>query len=100
MKDSQMFKSGYKLNLDNIHVGAIIGMVRRNDGSLHYYLDGADQGEAYNNVPATVYPVIDLYGQCAQVKANPIVRSNYLYGLTLFVYSHNSLCLGFISKWS
>ena len=42
-------------------------MLRHDDGSLHYYLDGRDQGAACHNVPPDVYAVIDLYGQCAQV---------------------------------
>lgn len=67
MKDSVMVKHGYALNLDTVQVGMIIGMMRHNDASLHYYLDGVDQGEACSNVPIIVYPVVDLYGQCVQV---------------------------------
>ena len=44
-----------------------MGLLRHDDASLHYYLDGRDQGVACRNVPSDVYAVIDLYGQCAQV---------------------------------
>lgn len=41
-------------------------MKRTSDGSLHFFINGADQGVAARNVPARVYGVIDLYGQTAQ----------------------------------
>ena len=43
-----------------------MGVVRKPDGKLHFYVNGIDQGEAASSVPATVYGVIDLYGQAAQ----------------------------------
>lgn len=42
-------------------------MVRHSNGSLHYLINGVDEGPACDNVPSGVYGVIDLYGQCAQV---------------------------------
>ena len=42
-------------------------MMRHEDESLHYYVDGVDQGAACDGVPPHVYAVVDLYGQCAQV---------------------------------
>jgi len=41
--------------------------MRHEDESLHYYVDGVDQGAACDGVPPHVYAVVDLYGQCAQV---------------------------------
>lgn len=38
------------------------------DRSLHYYLDGVDQGRASIVPHLVVYAVADLYGQCTQVK--------------------------------
>lgn len=35
-------------------------------GTLHFYVNGVDQGEASINVPERVYGVIDLYGQASQ----------------------------------
>ena len=41
-------------------------MKRYEDGSLHFYVNGVDQGLATRNVPANIYGVIDLYGQAGQ----------------------------------
>ncbi|KAK9500080.1 hypothetical protein O3M35_001416 [Rhynocoris fuscipes] len=67
MKDGVMVTHGYPLDLDKTKVGNVIGLRRHDDTSLHFYLDGVDQGEACRGLPPSVYPVIDLYGQCAQV---------------------------------
>lgn len=39
---------------------------RKEDGTLHFYVNSVDQGAAATNVPANVYGVIDLYGQASQ----------------------------------
>lgn len=67
MKDGVMVTHGYPLDLDKTKTGNVIGLRRHDDSSLHFYLDGVDQGEACSGLPPLVYPVIDLYGQCAQV---------------------------------
>lgn len=38
-------------------------MVRCSDGTLHYTINGQDQGVACVNIPPGVFAVIDLYGQ-------------------------------------
>ena len=43
-----------------------MGVSRKEDGTLHFTVNGVDQGQAATNVPAAVYGVIDLYGQAAQ----------------------------------
>ena len=40
--------------------------MRKEDGTLHFYVNGTDQGPAASNVPSNIYGVIDLYGQAAQ----------------------------------
>ena len=40
--------------------------MRKDDGTLHFYVNSVDQGPAATNVPPNVYGVIDLYGQAAQ----------------------------------
>jgi len=67
MQDGSTIRNGYPLDLDTLVTGSRIGMMRAADGSLHYYLDGIDQGVACSDIPTGVYAVIDLYGQCAQV---------------------------------
>ena len=47
--------------------GDHVGVCRRGDGTLMISVNGVDQGVAATNVPASVYGVIDIYGQAAQV---------------------------------
>ncbi|CRK92215.1 CLUMA_CG005699, isoform A [Clunio marinus] len=56
----------YGQNLDRLQVGDRVGVVRRDDGTLHFFVNGIDQGPAAEKVPEKVYGVIDLYGQAAQ----------------------------------
>ncbi|WAR14180.1 NEUL4-like protein [Mya arenaria] len=67
MQDGSTIRNGYPLDLDSVVVGCRIGMMRCSDGTLHYFLNGVDQGVACSNIPQGVFAVIDLYGQCAQV---------------------------------
>ena len=46
--------------------GDRVGVRRKADGTLHFYVNGVDQGLASTSVPELVYGVIDLYGQAAQ----------------------------------
>lgn len=68
IRDGVTLRHNYACDLDKLVEGNRIGMMRCSDSSLHYYLDGVDQGVACTGLPSNVYPVIDLYGQCAQVK--------------------------------
>ncbi|XP_075541254.1 neuralized E3 ubiquitin protein ligase 4 isoform X3 [Dermacentor variabilis] len=54
-------------NLDELHEGDRIGVVRKSNGNLHYYINGMDQGVASGNVPKVVYGVVDLYGMTVKV---------------------------------
>jgi len=56
----------YGQNLDKLKVGDRVGVVRKDSGVLHFFVNGEDQGPAASNVPDRVYGVIDLYGQAAQ----------------------------------
>ncbi|KAJ8401739.1 hypothetical protein AAFF_G00377100 [Aldrovandia affinis] len=56
----------YGHNLDGLKAGDTVGVVRKEDGSLHFFVKGVAQGPAAWNVPASVYAVVDLYGQAAQ----------------------------------
>lgn len=40
--------------------------MRNDDTTLHFFVNGVDQGLASSDVPPSVYGVIDLYGQAAQ----------------------------------
>ena len=67
MRDGVALRNNYNCDLDKLSESTRIGMMRWSDSTLHYYLDGVDQGIACSGLPAHIYPVIDLYGQCAQV---------------------------------
>ncbi|XP_067171107.1 LOW QUALITY PROTEIN: neuralized-like protein 4 [Apteryx mantelli] len=56
----------YGHNLDRLKAGDTVGVVRKDDGTLHFFVNGVAQGPAAWNVPPNVYAVVDLYGQAAQ----------------------------------
>lgn len=56
----------YGQNLDRLQVGDRVGVVRKENGVLHFWVNGVDQGPAASNVPERVFGVIDLYGQASQ----------------------------------
>ena len=49
-----------------IKEGDRVGMMRKSNGNLHYFINGLDQGVAAK-VPNTVWGVIDLYGMTVKV---------------------------------
>ncbi len=48
----------YGQNLDRLQVGDRVGVVRKDDGTLHFWVNGVDQGPGATNVPEKVYGVI------------------------------------------
>ncbi len=76
----------YGRNLDKLRVGDRVAVVRKDSGTVHFFVNSEDQvgltylkqnyvllnknmgnqGPAAMNVPDRVYGVIDLYGQAAQ----------------------------------
>src|SRR6218665_4217653 len=51
MQNGSTVRNGYKLDLDSLRIGSCIGMMRSSDGTLHYYLNGVDQGVACSGIP-------------------------------------------------
>ena len=41
--------------------------MRKDDKTLHFTINGVDQGEAATNVPAAIYGIVDLFANAAQV---------------------------------
>lgn len=62
----------YGQNLDRLQVGDRVGVVRRDDGTLHFFVNGVDQGAAATGIPEKVYGVIDLYGQAGELVMHDI----------------------------
>ena len=42
--------------------------MRRSNGSLVYFINGAELGVAVSALPRLVYAVVDLYGKCSKVR--------------------------------
>ncbi|XP_077301800.1 neuralized E3 ubiquitin protein ligase 4 [Arctopsyche grandis] len=61
----------YSLNLQNISVNSRVGVMRHADRSVHFYLDGMDQGKAWDVYNLNIYAVIDMSGQCSEVCMSP-----------------------------
>lgn len=56
-----------EFNLDELREGDRVGMMRKANGNLHYYINGQDQGVAATRVASTLWGVIDLYGMTIKV---------------------------------
>ena len=50
-----------------------IGMMIKSDRTLHYFINGLEQGTAATNVPHPVWSVVDLYGMTVKVINSIIV---------------------------
>ena len=55
MRDGITVMNNYRCDLDSLGVGTRIGMMRHADGTLHYYVNGEDQGTACENLPQGKY---------------------------------------------
>lgn len=56
-----------EFNLDELREGDRVGMMRKSNGNLHYFINGLDQGIAACKVAHHVWGVIDLYGMTIKV---------------------------------
>ncbi|KAG5680605.1 hypothetical protein PVAND_010099 [Polypedilum vanderplanki] len=56
-----------EFNLDELREGDRIGMMRKSNGNLHYFINGRDQGIAATRVSNQLWGVIDLYGMTIKV---------------------------------
>lgn len=56
-----------EFNLDELREGDRVGMMKKANGNLHYYINGRDQGIAATRVAQTLFGVIDLYGMTIKV---------------------------------
>lgn len=50
--------------------------MRTATGSLHFYVNGQDYGEASAGIPTVVYAVVDMYGKCVQVTITESVETS------------------------
>lgn len=65
--------------------GDRIGILKKSCGSLHFFINGTDLGEAVNDLPVVVYGAVDIYGAAVRVsivsreEECKIVKSNSMY---------------------
>lgn len=67
----------YGVNLDRLQVGDRVGVARRENGCLHFFVNGNDQGVAATNVPEKIFGVIGrLIIQLPQNKKFDLLQIN------------------------
>jgi len=79
MHNGRNVRNTMPFDLDSLTSGTKIGIMRNMD-AIHLFINGVDQGQAYECRISNVYAVIDLYGQCAQVSITsplPDIRAPY-----------------------
>ena len=81
MRDGATITPRYQLDLSRLQTGSRIGVVRCSDQTLHYYLNGIDQGVACTSVPAGWYINTKLLRRASQIFYVPYL----VYLKTLFV---------------
>lgn len=61
LKDNKVIsENGYPLDTRHLPVGTLLGVSRRRNGNLHFYLNGKDMGAVFGGVPKDVYAFIDI----------------------------------------
>ncbi|XP_049885757.1 neuralized-like protein 4 [Pectinophora gossypiella] len=66
IRDGTIIIPQYVRNLNRLVEGDTVGVMRKDMGILHFFVNGADQGPAAFNIPEHVFGIIDLYGRVAQ----------------------------------
>ncbi|OWR53166.1 hypothetical protein KGM_201376 [Danaus plexippus plexippus] len=66
IQDAMIIIPKYVRNLNRLVEGDTVGVMRKDMGILHFFVNGVDQGPAAFNIPEHVFGIIDLYGRVAQ----------------------------------
>ncbi|CAH0402005.1 unnamed protein product [Chilo suppressalis] len=66
IRDGSIIIPQYVRNLNRLVEGDTVGVMRKDMGILHFYVNGFDQGPAAFNIPEHVFGIVDLYGRVAQ----------------------------------
>lgn len=70
-----------ELSLFELRENDRIGLTRRNNGDLHFFINGRDQGLAASGTGDTLYGVVDLYGMAEKVSIVEMNRTSILKAL-------------------
>ncbi|CAG9781935.1 unnamed protein product [Diatraea saccharalis] len=66
IRDGTIIIPQYVRNLNRLVEGDTVGVMRKDMGILHFFVNGVDQGPAAFNIPEHVFGIVDLYGRVAQ----------------------------------
>ena len=48
-------------------VGDRVGVMRKSDNSLHFFINGVNVGKQVKTLPRVLYGVVDIFGQAEEV---------------------------------
>ena len=68
-------------------MGDRVGVLRKTNGDLHFYINGRDLGRAVRELPAKVFGVVDVYGICSQVALTSEYDSSGHYNQSSHLFS-------------
>ncbi|PFX18848.1 Neuralized-like protein 4 [Stylophora pistillata] len=54
-------------DLNDLTVGGRVGVMRKSDNSLHFFINGVNVGKQVKTLPPVLYGVVDVFGQAEEV---------------------------------
>ncbi|XP_072029261.1 uncharacterized protein [Amphiura filiformis] len=77
LHNGTIIEDKYCQDLCKLKVGDRIGVLRRNNGNLHFFINGVDQGIAATLVPQQLYAVVDLYGNTVEATIVDLLQKRH-----------------------
>ncbi|XP_046403599.1 neuralized-like protein 4 [Ischnura elegans] len=62
----KVVSKNYGVNSFEIEVGDTVGVMKRDNGSVHFFVKGIDQGPALTNAPSILYGIYEVRGMSAK----------------------------------
>ena len=60
IQDGETIMNGYACDLDKLSAGSRLGLMRKADGTLHFFVNGEDCGAAASSVPPGLFLENDI----------------------------------------
>ncbi|KAG8229225.1 hypothetical protein J437_LFUL008862 [Ladona fulva] len=70
-EDDSVSKIDYGPNLKTLKVGDLVGVMKKRNGDLHFFVNGKDLGVTATGINYPVHGVLDLYGNAVQATLVP-----------------------------